>query len=296
MKILILGSEGMLGNYLTNHLKKESFKSNNNSLIVIPSSRNHNKFYCDFKKLDSIDKVLSEVRPDLVINCAAITSLEYCETNKEECIKVNGYSPGYIAELCKLLSIRFIHISTDHFYKNDGPRAHTEEDKTHILNTYAESKLIAEQEIIKKGKDFLILRTSMVGLTKENRSYLDWIIHNLRKGKEVSLFFNSYTSLIHCHQLSKIIFNLCSLKLKGIYNISCNEVFSKGELYIGVAKKLKIKPVFRRDEPNSKIILRSNSCGLSSKKIESTTGLAMPSFEDVLDCIFLEQEGLKIVD
>ena len=70
-------------------------------------------------------------------------------------------------------------ISTDHFYQDDGPKAHKEKDQTFFLNEYAKSKLTAENEITKRGRNFLILRTSILGLSKEQRSYLDLILENI---------------------------------------------------------------------------------------------------------------------
>jgi len=294
MRILVLGSKGMLGTYLVRYLSNISSKITKKDFELFSASKDGKDLYCDFSERNSITSLFNEVNPDLVVNCIAITSLEYCEKNPKECQEINGFIPGYLAELCKISSSRFIQISTDHFYKDDGSKAHLESDKTFGLNQYAKSKLLAEKEINERGNDFLILRTSIVGLTESRGSYLDWILENLRNSKEVGLYFNAYTSLIHCEQLSEIIFQLSfNHHFSGLYNISNKNVFSKGDFYLSVAKKLGIKPIYKKEDLKPGIIERSVSCGLSPSKIESKTGLLMPSKSDLVDCIFNEQEGYK---
>ena len=282
----------MLGTYLVRHLNDISSRlDNSENLELFSASRNGNDFYCDFSITKTMETILNEINPDVVVNCVAITSLEYCERNPEECLKINGYAPGYLAEICKEKNSRLIQVSTDHFYEDDGPKAHKENDKTFFLNEYAKSKLIAESEITKRGRNFLILRTSIIGLTKEQRSYLDWILENINHSREAGLYFNAYTSLIHCKQLSRIILELAQNKhLSGLYNISNKNVFSKGDLYLRVAKRFGVEPIYKKEDLNSQLLKRSISCGLSPSKIESTSGLSMPSLEDLVECIFHEQQ------
>ena len=283
MKILVLGSTGMLGTYLVRYLNDISSRlDNSENLELFSASRNGNDFYCDFSVTKTMKSILNDINPDVVVNCVAITSLEYCERNPEECLKINGYAPGYLAEICKEKNSRLIQVSTDHFYQDDGPKAHKESDQTFFLNEYAKSKLTAEREIAKRGKNFLILRTSILGLTKEQNSYLDWILENIKHSREVGLYFNAYTSVIHCEQLSRIIFEL--------YNISNKNVFSKGDLYLAIAKRFGVEPIYKKEDLNSRLLKRSISCGLSPSKIESTSGLSMPSLEDLVECIFQEQQ------
>ena len=82
--------------------------------------------------------------------------------------------------------------------------------------------------------------------------------------------------------------NICQV----LYNISNKNVFSKGDLYLRVAKRFGVEPIYKKEDLNSQLLKRSISCGLSPSKIESKSDLSMPSLEDLVECIFQEQQEI----
>lgn len=285
-KILILGSKGMLGSYLLKEIEKKG------NFEIFASSRSNIVYSCDFRDKQSVSKLLDKTNPDIVINCVGLTSIDFCESFSEVCSEVNSETPKLIAKWCDKSGSYFIHISTDHFFSDDGDKAHSESSSVKIVNSYAESKYKAEKYIKKVNKSALILRTSIIGITKDKRNFLDWSVNNLYENTKVGLFYNSFTSLIHGIQFSKVLIKLLDKKLSGVYNLASSEVFSKANFYIELAKALGIEPNHFGSDINNLVIKRANSCGLSIKKIEKDSGLVMPTLREVVE-ICVEEQRIK---
>ena len=142
--ILIFGANGMLGRDLA---------------TVFPGAR-----LCGHKDLDVTDEVavrtyILSIKPDLVINAAAYTNVDRCESDPGTAFAVNGDAPGYIAAACREAGARLIHYSTDYVF--DGKKTeYIESDEPNPINVYGASKLRGEQNIVKIMDDYRIIRTS----------------------------------------------------------------------------------------------------------------------------------------
>lgn len=284
MKILVLGSNGLLGSYIISYarsLPKDIFGV----------SRKTNPSF-DFNFPNTVEDILEKVKPNVVINCVAITSFELCEKNYEEALQVNCLAPNKIAELCTKRNIKFIHISTDHFFNDSSSRPHKETDEVQIVNNYAKTKYLAEKKI-KEHKNVLILRTSIIGRTSGGINFLDWIINSLHSKERVGLYEDAYTSFIHCNQLSDLIFNLIDKDASGFFNVGCSQVFSKAQFCLLLAKRLKINLNYYLTQVKELKIPRANSCGLSSNKIQKEYGITPPSLDEVVNECILEMNQKK---
>lgn len=282
MKIIILGSNGMLGKYMLN-----SPIFDEDEVIGINRSD-----FPDFNFLN-VKKTIQLIRsftPDVVLNCVAITSIAACEEDKNLADQINSISPAVISEFCYTESIFFVHISTDHFYSKGGRKAHKETDSVDLLNHYAVSKFEAEKRISALNPSALIIRTSIIGRTLDGRTFLDWVIESIEKNKKLTLFSNSYVSFIHSSQLSIIVKNLLIKKVSGLYNIACSDVFSKAEFIITLADFLGVKLDYQLGDIKELTPPRPNSCGLSSSKLIKKTGIKIPSMQDVVEFVAREYE------
>lgn len=156
MKILILGAKGMLGTDLA-----EVFKH------YKPYLWDSNKLNITNKK--QVYKKISQIKPNIVINAAAYTNVDGCETDKNNCIKVNSKAPGYIAKACKACSSVLIHYSTDYIFSGRKKEGYKEKDKINPINIYGKSKAEGEKEIQKYTDKYYIIRTSwLFGPSKTN--------------------------------------------------------------------------------------------------------------------------------
>jgi len=151
-KILVFGSNGMLGNYLCKMLQSKNY-------LVMENDRTSGGI--DITNKDLVNKIVKETNPDSVVNCAAYTNVDKAEDEKEIAIRVNADAPKYMAEVCNILNIPFIHISTDYVFGDNGEEGYPE-DYTHFnpLNVYGESKLHGEINVLTSKPDSYIFRTS----------------------------------------------------------------------------------------------------------------------------------------
>jgi dTDP-4-dehydrorhamnose reductase len=154
MKVLILGSNGMLGYAL-----RKVFKN-----AVCPSKKE-----LDITNKNRVIKKLSQIKPEFVINAAAYTNVEGCEKNKSIAFKTNSEAVKYLAEACKKSGSVLVHISTDYVFDGKSKTGYKENSKKNPINTYGKSKAKGEYYIIKLLKKFYIIRTSwLFGLNGKN--------------------------------------------------------------------------------------------------------------------------------
>ena len=277
MKIIILGSNGMLGGYLIN---SPFFKDD--EIIAIDRSK-----YPSFDFSDPVTTIqlIRSFDPDVVINCVAITSIEICEKNHNLADQVNTVTPNLIAQFCLKENIFFVHISTDHFYSGDERFAHSETDQIKLLNYYAVSKFEAEKKILQHNPGALVIRTSIIGITLEGRTFLDWAIRSIKENQKVTLFSDSYVSFIHCKQLALIMRLLISKKIIGLLNVPCSQVFSKAEFVLSLADAFSLSIDYQLGNVSTLSPPRPDSCGLSSIKLTKEMGILAPSMQEVVQSV-----------
>ena len=150
MKILVTGGKGQLGSDVTALL-----------------GRDHDVCSCSSKELDisnreMVETVFSRQQPDLLINCAAYTAVDNCETEKELAWNVNAQGPKNLAQAMEARGGRLIHISTDYVFDGNKPvsKSYLEGDPVAPLSEYGRSKLAGEEAITAGSSDHLILRTA----------------------------------------------------------------------------------------------------------------------------------------
>ena len=163
MKILILGSSGLLGNYLNKFLSKR-FKVFNNGL---------RKRKVNLLNTSELDKLLLKVRPNLIINCTANTNIDNCEFEKKNAINTNFITLKNTVNLVKKnkLNSKFIQISTDQFYNNKIQKFNRE-SVNNIPNYYCKTKFFLEKFCVKNK--IIVVRTNFFGATgSKNKSFTD---------------------------------------------------------------------------------------------------------------------------
>lgn len=147
MKILIIGSKGMLGQDLAEVFSVQE-------LIL------WDKDEIDITDEDLAFKKIKEEKPDVIINSAAYNDVDGCEDSFELAKKVNGYAVGYLAKAAKEIGAVLIHYSTDYVFKGDKKEGYKEDDRPNPQSKYAESKYLGEQELQKNTDKYYLIRTS----------------------------------------------------------------------------------------------------------------------------------------
>ena len=123
----------------------------------------------DIVSAKECENAIKNTAPNIVINAAAYTNVDACETAKEECFAVNAEAVKNIAEACRKKNIRIIHFSTDYVFDGKGDKPYKEEDKRNPISVYGESKLAGEGYFSFLAEDyFLVLTSWLYGLKGEN--------------------------------------------------------------------------------------------------------------------------------
>lgn len=237
--ILVLGVDGFLGNRLF-HFVHEKYN-------VLGTSRRpstvdgYKVIYFDANNVDAIAKILEKYQPSVVINCIAITDVDFCEKNVESCNVLNNLLPSHLAFYTNQMGIKLIHISTDHFQSElNEPR--TEFTKVWAVNNYGKTKFDAENNIMAKDRDALIIRTNFFGFEANNKKVK--LLSNIKERLESGLNFTGFTDVVFSpvsiNTLIPLIYKLIEVDVKGIINISCNESVSKFQFAQSVAIALNI--------------------------------------------------------
>jgi dTDP-4-dehydrorhamnose reductase len=161
MKILITGSNGQLGNALTSLLQND-----NNSIGKLPAVyKNCEIVAVDVDKLDITDtdavlKFVTDNKPDIIINCAAMTNVDGCEDNLELAEKINALGPENLAKAAESVGSKIIHVSTDYVFHGDATVPYVETDKCDPVTAYGISKYHGEQKVAAACKKHFVVRTS----------------------------------------------------------------------------------------------------------------------------------------
>ena len=148
MKILVTGSNGMLGQDLCPILEDEDFDVIETDIQNLDITDNNN-----------IDEVFTFYKPDFVIHCAAYTNVDKAEEEKDLAFKINAQGTENIAKACKKFDIPILYISTDYVFDGTKKGKYLPGDKTNPINVYGASKLAGEQAV-KQNEKYYITRTS----------------------------------------------------------------------------------------------------------------------------------------
>ncbi|MCP3889346.1 MAG: dTDP-4-dehydrorhamnose reductase [Desulfobulbaceae bacterium] len=207
MKILIIGANGQLGSDCC------SLFANKNETVG-----------CDFPQVDignqsSIDGYLQEVQPDTIINCAAYTAVDGCESELDLSWKVNAEGPKFIAQAADRLGARLIHISTDYVFDGNkpAPEAYLESDGPNPLSQYGRSKLAGERAVIKYAPNHIILRTAWL-YSSTGPNFLKTMLKLAITApeREMKVVDDQYGSLTWSYNLASQIEKLISSDITGI--------------------------------------------------------------------------------
>ena len=294
MRYLVTGASGLLGlNFSLNKSKKHSIVGvvNQNSLENVPFEVKT----LDLSDPDVLEPLIDEVKPDVVLNCAAIANLDVCEKNPELAWKLNTELPGNLAGLALRKGYKLVHISTDCVF--DGIKGnYREEDEVNPLSIYAETKYQGERKVIQTCKDAIIARVNFYGFSLNGRrSLVEFFINNLKAGQEMKGFTDVYFCPLMVLDLGDILEKMVEHDLRGLYHVLSSECISKYDFGQRVASRFGlagdlIKPSSVND--GGLLVKRSPNLTLSTDKISSALGEKMPSQAHGLNRIFeLYQSG-----
>lgn len=233
-KVLLTGSAGILGSAVASMIRDsyDTYGTYKN----VKCSDMLKGIKIDLTNEEAVLDVVGSVKPDFIIHCAALTDVDFCESNYDMARSVNALATKYLASSIGD-NARFIYISTDSVF--DGHAGDYGEDAPVApLNNYAKTKFEGERFVEESLKNYVIIRTTFAGFAdKDRESFADWVWNNLRKSSRIDMFTDVIFSPLYVNTLARYIVKLISLtEVTGKLNIGSADSITKYDFGIKLAK------------------------------------------------------------
>ena len=289
MKILVTGSNGLLGQKLTELLEKDQTveliaTAARPAALPVSSGTFH---LLDITDPAAVDKVIDRYKPDVIINTAAMTQVDHCETQREACWKANVDAVQYLVNASRRNNCHLIHVSTDFIF--DGTQEMLDETAVpKPVNFYGESKLAGEKVVIDSDISWCIIRTVLVfGVTKDmSRSNIVlWVKKSLEEGKTIQVVNDQWRTPTLAEDLALGCYLAARKKATGIYNISGKDYLSPYDNAIRTAEFFKLNKSLIKETDSTKFTQpakRPLKTGFIIKKARRDLGYEPRSFEEGL--------------
>lgn len=234
----------------------------------------------------------SHCSPDAVVNCAAMTDVDACETHTDAARAINGRAPAALAEAFGGAYI--VHISTDAVF---GPGVSFADEATppSPMSAYGATKLEGERALLSAAPSACVLRTTVVGVGGRRRqsSLAEWMIGEMRARRPVRLFTDALFTPISVWDFVPIVEWALANRPQGVWHAAGGERVSKHDFGVMLASACGYDAAIERarlaDLPGASI--RRTDQSLSSRRLEAASGIRMPSASSCVESIAWRLRG-----
>lgn len=222
MKILVTGGKGQLGCQLRSIVQKKC-----SDLGKIDDSLIESEYrFIDYDELDITDysKVISYVesfKPDMIINCAAYTNVDKCESDKDAAFKVNAIGPRNLARASEKCKAKFLHVSTDYVFNGEGNIPFKEYDIPQPVSVYGKTKLLGEQYVRENCSRYFIVRTAWL-YGEWGKNFVYTIMKAAKEKGHLDVVNDQRGNPTYAEDLAHHILNIVLTDEYGIYHCTGN--------------------------------------------------------------------------
>jgi len=306
MKLLVIGGGGQLGTKIVEQAK-DRFKVYATYLTRKPPLNESKIFQVDKTNRKGILTLIEKLKPDTVVDTAALHNVDYCETHKDEAWSANVEGTRNAAEACEKYGAKMIFISTDYVF--DGVKGnYLESDTVNPVNYYGFTKLKAEEVVAQTCNNYVIARPSVIysytpSSQRESSSgkplnFAMWLTQILGNKKSVNIVTDQYSSPTLADSLGEILLKLAESRKTGIYHTAGRTRLSRYGFALKIAQKLNLDERLITPIATSQlkqVAKRPMDSSLNVEKIENYLDLRMPMIDEALDRFneqFLSGENL----
>ena len=293
-KVLVTGSNGLLGQKIIYSLierKDIDLLASSKGLNRLITKSGYRYVDLDITKNDEVKEVFENENPDAVINCAAMTNVDYCEENQDSCWEINVKAVENLAKSCEVSKSHLLHLSTDFVFDGkSGP--YTENDKPNPLHFYAKSKLKSEEIVKKIMTNWTIARTIIIYGITDNMSRSNivlWAKKEIENGNTINVVNDQLRSPTLAEDLAKGCISIIDKSAFGLYHLSGPKTYSILDLVHKVADFYNL---------DKSLILPVTSASLNQSATRPlSTGFDITKAKKDLDFNPVDfLEGIKIMD
>lgn len=284
MSLLVIGSTGLAGQAIMQEAHRRG-------LNPVGAARRNADIALDVTDLRQLDNVLCKLAPAIVINCAALVSVEACDKDPGLGWQINARPASLLAEWSAASGGKLIQISTDHYFTTGGSKPHAETDPVCFVNEYARQKFAAEAFAL-SAPDALVLRTSILGLRGwPEPTFAEWALDMVRKDAPATLFADAWTSSIDVGSFARALFDLQQCGARGLINLAASEVYSKEAFVRALAARLGRRLTKASTGSIASLgVRRANCLGLDVSRAETILGYRLPGLQAIIRAILEPHE------
>jgi dTDP-4-dehydrorhamnose reductase len=192
MKIVIIGAGGRLGATLMRQYRRK----------FEVTGFNHAKL--DLSNRDQIRERVGAASFDVLINAAAFTNVDLCETQRDRAFQINAEAPRMLAEICRDKDAKLIHFSTDYVFDGKKREPYTEEDEANPISVYGESKRAGEKNVLAVKGRHLVVRVSWV-FGPDRPSFIDGLIKRAQENEDVDAIADKFSTPTYTHDVAEML-------------------------------------------------------------------------------------------
>ena len=207
MRVVITGAGGMVGTTL-----RELCEASGDKAYAF----DHGKL--DISNAEDVWHRLDSTKPDAVINCAAWTDVDGCESDVKRAFAANAHGPENLALASRELNATFVTISTDYVFDGTKEGFYTQEDKPNPLSVYGRAKLEGEQRSQEANKASIIVRSGFI-FGRGGKNFLSTIVDRARRNEQLKAITDSYGTPTYARDLAQRLRELAELKHPGIFHV-----------------------------------------------------------------------------
>lgn len=284
MRILIAGTNGQLGNELVNILNCGEAE-----IGAIPQSYKDVTFCgmdvnkLDITILDEVEKRILEFRPNTVINCAAMTNVDACETNEKQAHEINAIGPKNIAIASQKIGAKFIQVSTDYVFSGDNNKPYRESDEVNPQTVYGKTKLLGEQQALENCEKTFVVRTAWL-YGYEGNNFVKTISRIAKENGTIKVVNDQFGNPTSANDLAYEILRIALTDNYGVYHCTNEGVCTWYDFACAIVDGFGIKctkiPCTTEEFPRP--AKRPSFSALENKHLSETIGNEMRSWRQAL--------------
>ena len=214
-KIMITGCNGQLGRALNQLYGKEQ----EIEIINTDVFQGQGITPLDITNVDAVLSFVREIRPDAIINCAAHTNVDKCETDIDNAYKINAVGPRNLSIAAAQTGAKLMHVSTDYVFPGTQNRALTEFDAVGPTSMYGKTKLAGENFVRDFGDKYFIIRTAW--LYGDGRNFVKTMLRLAEEHREAGVVKDQYGTPTSAAELAKAIKYLLPTENYGLFHGTC---------------------------------------------------------------------------
>jgi len=250
-KVLITGVSGQVGQAIYRILSR----SNSYELFLTNRTPNieHNIEELDISDERAVETIIDRIMPDIIINCAAFTAVDLCESEEDRAYEINALGPKYLAIAAERAGAVLVHLSSDYVFDGNALKPYIESDSTTPISAYGRTKLAGEAFVKENCKKYFILRPAWV--YGQGKNFVKTMVRLAESGKDIRVVSDQIGSPTSAIEIARVISFLVKTESYGIYHSTCEGSCSWYDFTMEImklaGKDVKVSPITTSEYPTA---------------------------------------------